>query len=487
MNDLEPPIGVGHVPGWDRSADVLVLGLGVAGVCAALEAHRSDADVLVIERASAGGGASATSEGIFYLGGGTSLQRDLAVEDSPDDMYAFMRASTTTPDDDMLRLFCDESPAHFDWLEAQGVPFERKAFIGKAVAVNTGEGLLSTGNEKVWPFRDIAKPAMRGHQTRAHPGERGGIHAMNALLATFAAEGIDAMYDTRVVGFVVDETGRVVGAKVRHAGEDRWVEGRRGVILATGSFNLNDEMTSANLPVIGKYGTPLGIETNDGAGVLLGESVGVDTQGMDGVIATASIYPPADNIKGIVVNSLGRRFVAEDSYHGRLAWFVERQPDHRAWLILDEEIFGYPTKGSHTMVGGFETIAELEQELDMPAGSVAGTLAEYNRDVADGIDRQFRKHPDWLKALEPPFVAFDISITSSDYHYISLGGLHADTYGRALDASGQPVPGLYAVGACAAHFPQNGAEYASGMSLGPGSFFGRRAGRHAALGGGELA
>ena len=49
-----------------------------------------------------------------------------------------------------------------------------------------------------------------------------------------------------------------------------------------------------------------------------------------------------------------------------------------------------------------------------------------------------------------------------------------------VDADGAVVPGLYAVGAVAAHLPMNGAEYASGLSLGPGSFFGRRAGRHAA-------
>ena len=170
MTQIEAHIDSATVT-WDRSVDVIVAGLGVAGVSAAMEAHRAGADVLVIERASQGGGASATSEGIFYVGGGTALQNDLGYDDDPENMYRFMRASTTTPDDDKLRLYCNESAAHFDWLEAQGVPFERRAFTGKAVAVNTGEGLLSTGNEKVWPFRERGAT---GHAWSPDPCDRRG-------------------------------------------------------------------------------------------------------------------------------------------------------------------------------------------------------------------------------------------------------------------------------------------------------------------------
>ena len=278
---------------------------------------------------------------------------------------------------------------------------------------------------------------------------------------------------------VTDGDGRVRGVKAIQFGVTQFIEARGGVVLATGSFNLNDEMTSKHLGVVAKYGKPIGIPTNDGAGVQLGESAGVATQGMDGVIATASIYPPAQLIKGIVVNANGERFVAEDSYHGRLAYFIERQPGHKAYLILDEEIFAYPEKGSHKLVDGWDTVAEMEAGLNVPVGSLQKTLDAYNRDVAEGVDRRFNKYPDWLKPLHGPFAAFDLSFESSDYHYISLGGLRTNEHGQALDASGAVIAGLYAAGACAAHFPQNGAEYASGMSLGPGSYFGRRAGQHA--------
>jgi 3-oxo-5alpha-steroid 4-dehydrogenase len=202
---------------------------------------------------------------------------------------------------------------------------------------------------------------------------------------------------------------------------------------------------------------------------------------MDGVIATASIYPPADLIKGIVINKEGKRFVAEDVYHGRLAYFIERQPDSTAYLIVDSEIFAYPEQGTHKLIDGWETVQEMEVGLGVPQGSLVATLEEYNLDAAAGDDRTFHKRPEWLRPLDHgPFAAFDLSFSSSTYAYISLGGLRTNVDGQALDATGNPIAGLYAVGACAAHFPMNGGEYASGMSLGPGSFFGRRAGRHAA-------
>lgn len=472
-------IPVQAIPGWDRSVDVVIAGLGVAGACAALEAHDAGADVLVAERASGGGGASATSEGIFYLGGGTTLQRDLGYDDSPENMYAFMRASTTAPDDDALRAFCDGAREHFDWLEAHGVPFERRAFTAKAVAVRTGEGLLTTGNEKVWPFADAAAPAPRGHQARGTAEARGGVAAMQALLHAVDQAGVSTMFDTAVTGLVLDATGAVLGARLRTAGSDRFVEARRGVILATGSFNLNDDLTQQHLPVVAKHGRPLGIDSNDGAGLELGQAAGCATRAMGGAIATASIYPPEQLVFGIIVNSRGERFVAEDSYHGRVAYFIEHQPDQRAYLLVDEEHFAYPDRG-HPLIDVFETIPDLEHALGAPDGSITATLDAYNRGAEAGDDEELHKHRDWLAPLSPPLAAFDLSFDQTDYSYISLGGLAADKDGRALDADGEPIVGLYAVGAVAAHLPQNGDEYASGMSLGPGSYFARRAARHAA-------
>lgn len=478
MGIVEQPVAESSVTTWECTADVVVVGLGVAGASAALEAHRAGLDVVVIERASAGGGASALSQGIFYLGGGTGVQTACGYEDSAENMYAFLRSATSTTDEESLRVFCDESVEEFDWLEAQGVPFKREAYTGKAVYIRTGEGLLSTGNEKVWPFREAATPVPRGHQVSGDGDISGGYVAMRALLATFDKEAVPALYETAVVALVIDDDGRVVGVKCRQGAREFYVRGRLGVVLAAGSFNLNADITAENMPLFAQYGKPLGEPTNDGAGLMLGTSVGVATSGMHGVCATASIYPPADLIKGIVVNAEGVRFMPEDAYHGRMATNIAKQTDAKAFLILDEEIFGYPKHGSHTFIDAFETADEMAAAIGVPADALSATIERYNADAAAGDDTQFHKYKEWLKVIEAPYAVFEISIPRSDYHWMSLGGLRTNLHGQALREDGSPVPGLYAAGACTAHLAQDGDEYASGMSLAAGSLFGRRAARH---------
>ncbi len=482
MKEVPELLSADAISSWDRECDVVVIGQGVAGSCAALEAHRAGAEVLIVERASGGGGASAMSSGIYYLGGGTAVQKAMGYEDTPDEMAAYMMVSCDPLDPVAVRNFCDDGPAHFDWLEEQGLPFERTEFKGKAVFLNDTTCLMGTGNEKLWPYNKIAKPAPRGHKV-AGTGENAGHTGMAPLLPRCEEEGIAAIYDSGVTALVADASGRIVGVQIKQTSGTIYAKARRAVIIAAGSFNLNREMIAENIPLLGETSEPLGIPSNDGAGVLLGLSAGAGTSAMDGVIPTASIYPPGQLIKGIVVNKRGERFVSEDSYHGRTANFVMEQPDQKAYLIVDSEIFAYPEipTANHTLIDGYETIEEMEAGLDLPTGSLVKTMAFYNENAAEGRDPLLHKDASWLKPLDKgPWAAFDISFDRSTYLFITLGGLKSGPNGECLNPRSEPIPGLYVVGASAAHIPRTGKSYASGMSLGPGSYFGRRAGRHAA-------
>lgn len=470
-----------HQGTWDRTADVVVVGYGIAGACAALEAARAGAEVLVLERTSGGGGASATSSGIFYLGGGTAVQQACGYEDDAEEMYKFLAASTECEDKQAVRDFCLGSVAHFDWLESLGVPFERSSFKGKAVFLNTTECLFSTGNEKAWPFHLLARPAPRGHKV-AGIGENAGAEAMKAILARCEEERVAACYDCQVRELIQDDAGRVVGVIARQDGRQLSIRARKGVILATGGFNLNSEMVRRYVPLMSDTAVPLGIPGNDGAGIELGVAAGAATAALDGIIATASIYPPGQLIKGILVNRNGERFVAEDSYHGRTAAYVMEQPEQTAYLIVDSEIFAYPeiTSAQHALIDGWDSVEEMEAGLALPNGSLVRTLEQYNADARAGEDRLLHKHADWLKPLDQgPYAAFDISFNKSIYLFMTLGGLKTNRHAQVIDTHGKVIPGLYAAGACSAHIPRTGKSYASGMSLGPGSFFGRAAGRHA--------
>ena len=121
---------------WSETADVVVVGLGSAGACAALEAHRAGARVLVVEKQAEGGGTSARSAGQLYLGGGTALQHACGFDDSPDEMARYMKlACGPGAPADKIDLFVAHAVAHYEWLVEQGVPF-RASFVPTTEATN---------------------------------------------------------------------------------------------------------------------------------------------------------------------------------------------------------------------------------------------------------------------------------------------------------------------------------------------------------------
>jgi len=159
------------------------------------------------------------------------------------------------------------------------------------------------------------------------------------------------------------------------------------------------------------------------------------------------------------------------------------QPGAVAYLICDNAIFGRPEFDCQPLIDAWESVGEMEAALELPAGSLQSTLAEYNEHAARGEDPRFHKHSEWLQPLiEAPYAALDCSLGHATYMGFTLGGLRTSVNGEVLDAGGLPVGGLYAAGACASNIAQDGAGYSSGTCIGEGTFFGRRAGRHAATG-----
>ena len=123
----------------------------------------------------------------------------------------------------------------------------------------------------------------------------------------------------------------------------------------------------------------------------------------------------------------------------------------------------------------------MESALDIPEGKLVATMQRYNSYAAKGEDPDFHKAPDWLAPQDNgPWGAFDMTLGTAFYAGFTLGGLRTSVDAQVLRADGSVIGGLYAAGACASNIAQDGKGYASGTQLGEGSFFGRRAGAHAA-------
>lgn len=460
--------------------DVVVVGFGIAGGCAALEAARAGARVLLLERAAVHGGTSSMSGGHFYLGGGTAVQQATGWEDTADEMYKYLVSVSKEPEHDKLRVYSDGAVEHFDWLESLGFEFERSYYPEKAVIQPGTQGLMFTGNEKVWPYKEQAVPAPRGHKVPV-PGDTEGTRIVLDLLKERIEEaGVEVRYETGATNLVVDD-GTVVGLAWRKFDESG-VLAAGSVVLAAGGFVMNADMVAQYTPALGSKLFTLGSTYDDGLGIRLGQSVGAQLKHMEEPFITAPAYPPSILLTGLIVNQEGKRFVTEDSYHSRTSQFVMEQPDSAAYLIVDSE---HGELASYSMlvpmIDAYDTIEELETALGLPAGSVQESLARYNEYAARGEDPDFHKGAEWLAAQDTgPWAAFDLRLGHALYAGFTLGGIRVDVDGQAQRPDGSVIRGLYAAGACASNIAQDGKGYCSGTQLGEGSFFGRRAGRHAA-------
>ena len=474
---------IGH---WDAECDVLIVGAGVAGICASIEARQAGAGVMVLERTGGLGGASALSGGLVYLGGGTPLQKACGFEDSPEEMFKYMMAACgPEPDASLIQPYCEGSVEHFHWIAEKGVPFKPEFFAGAHEPFGSDEGLTFSGGENAYPFNEIAKPAPRAHIPQQVRG-KGGV-LMKHLIAAAEASGIESRLQNRCDGLVVASDGRVVGAVVSTLEGEQCIRARRGVVLTAGGFIYNEDMLERYAPLLRPCFLKVGTESDDGLGIRLGMAVGASAIRMQAGDISLSIFPPNELRQGLLVNRHGQRYVNEDAYMGRLGEFSLFNQEGRVYLIVDDDIYDHPNKAQvlheefvpAEVVAVGETIKELEAELGVAELSLQHTVSQYNHHAEQGVDPLFHKAAPHLKPLvTPPFGALALSVDGRFYAAFTLGGLRIDSGGSVLQASGDAIPGLFAAGRTTSGIPKQG--YASGMSLGDGSFFGRRAGRSAA-------
>ena len=469
----------GDVPRWDSEVDVLVAGSGVAGVCAALEAARAGASVLLLESLAVPGGSSALSGGVVYAGGGTSLQRALKVEDSPEAMLQYLlRTGSPHPPVEKLQLYCEQSPEHFDWLVAQGIPYTEKMTSAKGLPMGD-ESLYYSGSELAWPAKDMALPAPRGHVPGV-VGMNGGRAMMQALFKQLAGLGLEPQ--TRVVSerLIVEADGRVAGMQVDWQGQRRYLRARRGVVLACGGFIHNRSMLERYAPQLANCSVPWGGAGDLGQGINMGIAAGAAAQRMHEGFAVAPIYPPENAISGILVNRAGQRFVPEDAYHAVIGHSIAYEQGGKAWLVTDQGSSYQGVQDNFPLVGESNSIGGIAAQLPLPAGALQNTVAYYNRYAGKGMDPMFNKSKAYLRPLQgPPYKAWEVSVDRAFFPAHTLGGLATTVDGEVLNSFNDAIPGLYAVGRNAAGIPT--APYiASGLSVGDGSFFGRRAGKAAA-------
>ncbi|NKQ53111.1 FAD-binding protein [Amycolatopsis sp. K13G38] len=510
------------------AVDVVVIGFGAAGACAAIEAADAGASVLVLDRFS-GGGASALSGGIVYAGGGTAHQRAAGVDDSVDAMYDYLRVEVgDAVSETTLRRFCEQSSDMVGWLEGNGVPFEGSLCPYKTSYPNNDYYLYHSGSETSAGFRDLAKPAARGHRVKG-PGTSGKL-LFARLAEAVRGRGVEVLSGTRATELIAGPDG-VAGVRVRTLREaPRWVRrahrllakyaakpgiyvpavrkalhrraerlerryareveihARRGVIITAGGFIANREMMREHAPAY-RGGLPLGTAADDGSGIGLGVGAGGATAKMDKVTAWRFITPPRAFVGGLLVDAAGQRIIDESRYGAAVGEALINRHEGKGWLLVDDDIVAEVKRTARKEALWFQwlqsiymlrqgrvtgpTLAEVARRAGVDPDGLAATVEAYH------ADDPMRKPAEYARPVrKPPFSLLDVSVKPSlgfPCPMLTLGGLVVDeNTGQVRSADGGRIPGLYAAGRSAVGICSN--SYVSGLSLADCVFSGRRAG-----------
>ena len=201
---------------WDYQADFVVVGFGGAGAAAAVQASQDGLNVIALDQAE-GGGATQASGGVIYAGGGTSIQQEMGEEDSPENMYAYLKLETQkVVQDETLMRFCQESANDLEWLRQHGVKFSGPVWKQKTSYPPVKYFLYHPDNSLLPPYAAVARPAARGHLGVMRRGKSavnlgGSIYL--PLRRAALANGVRLDCKTEARQMVVDRQGRVLGLR----------------------------------------------------------------------------------------------------------------------------------------------------------------------------------------------------------------------------------------------------------------------------------
>ncbi|MDQ0381077.1 FAD-dependent tricarballylate dehydrogenase TcuA [Amycolatopsis thermophila] len=478
--------------------DVIVVGGGNAGFCAAQSAREHGARVLLLEKAPrewAGGNS-------YFTAGAMRT-----VHDGLDDVAAFVEPPATDrvdldpypaeeflgdlrrvtdgrADPELSEILVGESRATMSWLHELGLRFELM-FHRQAYEVD--------GRFRFWGGLAV--------------GTVGGGKGMIAdHLAAAERHGITVRFGAHVTGLLTTAGGEVRG--VRLAGGEH-VEAR-GVVLTSGGFEANPAMRSAYLGPGWDLALVRGTPYNTGDGITMALAAGAQPcghfSGCHSVAWDSGARPTGDRDLtnqltrggypfGIVVNANGERFVDEGAdfrnyTYAKYGAEILRQPGSRAAQVFDAKVLDLLRPEEYQAPGvtrvESDTLEGLAKELGIDETRFVRTVEEFNRSVSgerfnpavkDG------KHTDgvrpvksnWAQRLDsPPYVAFPVTCGIT----FTFGGVRIDPTGAVLDTAGRAIPGLFAAGELVGGlFFFN---YPGGSGLTAGAVFGRRAGRTAA-------
>jgi 3-oxosteroid 1-dehydrogenase len=518
---------------WDDTADVVVLGYGGAGACAAIEAHDAGAKVLLLEKQSETIHVPNTrmAGGMWHCPNGdpTAIKQYAKALMSGENMPWKLEGEEPDLSDELSDVWASDAPGTNDFLVKCDPDFKPIRTGGPAFP--TFPGARQSGY-RVYSatYTDKADNSVPTRNLPKHQ-KMNGEAFFAALMTAVASRKIAVHFETPAKELIKDGQGRIIGALAVRNGKPFRVKARRGVVITTGGYEYSIPMRRAFLEGPGVKGWAFwGTPYNTGDGIRMGMDVGARLDKIAKCAAGLCFGAPSNYFglmmgvgravigfpRSMVVDNYGSRYSDEtlqSNDPSRYFFYKEAtQMDIRtldypripSWMIFDETFrlanplatqgMGPASQGlikwgpdnSEAIQNGWllkgDTIEELAAKIQahpdnrklMKTEALVRSYTRFNDFSAKGKDEDFGRPANTLGAIEkPPFYASPMYAGGPN----TKGGIAANAKRQVLDWDGKPIARLYSAGEISSAFKF---VYQGGGNLTECIVFGRIAGRNAA-------
>jgi fumarate reductase flavoprotein subunit len=455
---------------WDFACDILIIGAGVAGLMASIEAHDKGAKVLLVEMAES----PFFAESAICAGGmaipGSRIQSEQGIQDSPTLLFEdMMRVGKYSNRRELVRLFVSNVVEAYDRFLELGAQCK---------------GLYHMGGHSV----------LRSHDHDA-------LQVQETLYKQIKKRGIPSLFKTRAKSLIVDpKTWRVFGVEAEKENKEKIYLRGKVTVLATGGMCGNPEMIEKYVPRVnalaccaelGENGNvrPIGL----GDGLTMAMAIGADTTHLYSITIYTGIphrdYPDYSNYLGrpwfpsytegaIAVNKEGKRFIDEACKAPcEVGEEMLLQTDQMLFKICDSVAFNKMAENAGEQIQIVEdpksylwvanTIEELAAKANIDERNLKNTIETYNRNVDLGLDTEFGRSKEFLTRIDTPlFVAYQNWL--APLH--NSGGLRANERLQILNVYGEAIPGLFGagevIGGTSGEVYLSNTHYAAAMTFG---------------------
>ncbi len=456
------------------TAEVVVVGAGVAGLSAALSAAEAGASTVLIEKM-----AKYQARGHHNAFIGSKLQKKLGIKiDREEVILNLVKYSANKADQRLIRMWAEGGHETADWL------IDMADAVGIKISIH-----------------QFPPPVMFNNATEYYPQYlvthifHGGEKALAKCLKDNAIKkGVAMYFNTRAKQLLRKGNDRVGGVIAQNVdGNYIQFNATKGVILCTGDYAYNSEMMAKYCPQAAYLASM--IPTSTGDGHLMAMWIGAVMEPSPHAPIMHGPQGPLDCAPFLQVNLKGERFQNEDVPVQSNNNAIERQPGKTEWQVFDSK---YPEEIPYMGIGlgkinvvteatqrhiekhsvSANTIEELAIKMKVPVETFKATVASYNKLAKLGKDLDFGKRPDRLTAInKPPYYAGKGKYTL----LVVNGGLNVNVKLQALDKNWDPIPGLYLAGNTMGNrFAGDYPTMCPGLSHGMALHYGRVAGLNAA-------